>query len=116
MNVTELAWLVTSLVGLGLALYGIVQALLDRRAVSRIRPRNGRHLLATQQLIRYALRVLIFASWIGALGAVRASVELFAALMILANVALAAATASDLYVAAMLRRIYRPKTPGGQPQ
>lgn len=105
MIVAEAVWTLSSVLGVMLALVGIWEAVGDRRALRSV-PRNGRHLVAGQQLVRYVLRVGIGAAWLGAV--LVNDRELLVWLLILANVALLASTVSDLYVGAVLRRIYRP--------
>lgn len=103
MTGADVLWFGTSLIGALAALLGSYEAQRDRRSLRALSPRNGRHLIADQQLFRQLLRLGIFVAWTIA---PFTGLDLLVALLIGANVALLLATMSDLYVGAILRRAY----------
>lgn len=100
-----LIWLSTSIVGLLLAIRGVLEATRDLRALRAVTPRNGRWMVARQQLIRYALRIGMSGSF--ALAAIVGDVRLIVWLLIAGNIGLSLTTASDLVTGAFLRRSIR---------
>lgn len=102
MTFAELIWIGTSAIGALAAILGVYEAQQDRRALREV-PRNGRHLLAGQQLFRQLLRLGIFVLWTAA---PFLPIQLLVAALIGANLLLILATSSDLYVGAILRRMY----------
>lgn len=95
-------WAVFVVLGAVLSLYGLIEARRDLVALRAV-PRNGRWMVARHQLIRYALRLVMYAlSTAAALSL--AHPELVAWLLVADRIALALTTASDLVTGAFLRR------------
>lgn len=96
------AWIGVVVLGVLLAVLGIIEAGRDLDALRQL-PRNGRWMVARHQLIRYHLRLGMWATSILAMFALGAP-DLIAWLLILDRVLLVAITSSDLVTGAFLRR------------
>lgn len=96
------AWGVIVALGTVLSLAGLIEARRDLVALREV-PRNGRWMIARHQLIRYSLRLVMYALSIAAALLV-SQPELVAWLLVADRIVLALTTASDLVTGAFLRR------------